>query len=380
MNMRIAIVHSFYSSASPSGENSMVLEQVAALRGAGHEVALISQHTDDVQNQPLYEARSALRVVTGLGTNPLKEIAEFSPEVIHVHNLFPNYGSTWLKQVEAPIVSTMHNFRPLCANGLLFRDGHSCFNCPDGDSAAAVRHACYHDSRVASVPLAIRNSRGVQRNELIQNAAAVICLSTSSALIFEKYGVDKTKLHVIPNGIDAPDVVRDSKSNGRWIAIGRLAPEKGFAGLISDWPQGQELDIVGDGAGDDIPADLPAGVKLLGPIPRDKLVSDLPSYNGLVFPSICLEMQPTVVLEAMAAGIPVAARAGNAGADLVNESGGGVTYGSALGLSAALARAADNRRTFGGLGRRAFDQQFCTEKWMERLSQLYEEVVYATKE
>ena len=348
----------------------MVLEQVGALRAAGHEVQLISQHTDDVQHQPFYSARSALRVMTGRGTNPLGEIDDFGPDVVHVHNLFPNYAAAWLDQVKAPIVATLHNFRPLCANGLLFRDGKQCFSCPDGDSMAAVRHGCYHDSRIATIPLAVRNARGTHRDQLLRSAAALICLSATSASIYEQYGVGRGKLHVLPNGIADPNARRE-EANGRWIAVGRLTPEKGFAALISAWPAGHALDIVGDGPGADMPASLPTGVRLLGSLPRDELLSSLPHYTGLVFPSACLEMQPTVVLEAMAAGIPVVAKAGNAGADLIDECGGGGTYDSNAGLAEALRRTADGRQAYGDLGRQAFEQRFGRAKWIEGLSDLY---------
>jgi hypothetical protein len=46
--VRIAMVHSFYSSSQPSGENTVVLNEVDALRRAGHEVALFAAHTDEL--------------------------------------------------------------------------------------------------------------------------------------------------------------------------------------------------------------------------------------------------------------------------------------------------------------------------------------------
>ena len=47
--MKISVVHSYYSSATPSGENFMVDSQVAALTEAGHDVQLIALRTDDLQ-------------------------------------------------------------------------------------------------------------------------------------------------------------------------------------------------------------------------------------------------------------------------------------------------------------------------------------------
>ena len=86
--IRIAMVHSFYSSAQPSGENTVVLNEVDALRRAGHEVALFAAHTDELEGEVFYKLRAGLRVATGYGRNPLKAIRDFSPDVVHVHNLF----------------------------------------------------------------------------------------------------------------------------------------------------------------------------------------------------------------------------------------------------------------------------------------------------
>lgn len=72
--MRISVVHSFYGSASPSGENFMVDNQVAALSEAGHDVQLIDVRTDDLQGHPLYKVRTALTVATGRGHSPLSLI------------------------------------------------------------------------------------------------------------------------------------------------------------------------------------------------------------------------------------------------------------------------------------------------------------------
>jgi hypothetical protein len=85
--VRIAMVHSFYSSSQPSGENTVVLNEVDALRRAGHEVALFAAHTDELEGEVFYKLRSGLRVATGYGRNPLKAIKDFSPDVVHVHNI-----------------------------------------------------------------------------------------------------------------------------------------------------------------------------------------------------------------------------------------------------------------------------------------------------
>ncbi|MDG4864954.1 glycosyltransferase, partial [Streptomyces sp. T-3] len=145
--MRIAVVHSFYGSAAPSGENLVVAAQAEALRRAGHDVHLVTAATDDLADQPLYALRSATTVATGRGRSPLGRLRELAPDLVHVHNLFPNFGRAWVSSWRGPLVTSLHNYRPLCANGLLYREGALCTRCPDGDRWAGLRGGCYRESR-----------------------------------------------------------------------------------------------------------------------------------------------------------------------------------------------------------------------------------------
>lgn len=81
------MAHSFYSSAQPSGENTVVPNEVDALRRAGHTVELFAAHTDELEGEVLYKLRAGLRVAAGYGRNPLKAINDFGPDIVHVHNL-----------------------------------------------------------------------------------------------------------------------------------------------------------------------------------------------------------------------------------------------------------------------------------------------------
>ena len=119
--MKIAVVHSFYSSTNPSGENLVVDAQVAALRQAGHDVLLIARHTDEEEHRPTYPLRAALSVATGFGASPVRALEQFSPDVVNLHNWFPNFGTRWLKSLKFPSVVTLHNFRTLCPIGTLYR-------------------------------------------------------------------------------------------------------------------------------------------------------------------------------------------------------------------------------------------------------------------
>ena len=289
--MRIAFVHSFYRSDQPSGENQIVLDQAAALQRAGHVVHIVARRTDDHSHwwSPL---ASAVTVSTGLGPSPIRELRAFGPDVVHVHNLFPNFGERWVGQWDGPLVATLHNFRYLCANSALFRDGHNCTQCADGDALAGLRHKCYRDSVVATAPLAVKTRAGMKA-PLLARADRVVALSPRSADTFVGYGLDAAKVRVIPHGVDPIGIRMPAPSRPRWIAMGRLDAAKGFAELVHDWPVAVQLDIAGDGPQRGrLGGDADPQVTLMGRRSREWLTTHLGAYTGLVFPSPARQTAP----------------------------------------------------------------------------------------
>ncbi len=309
--MRVALVHSFYSSAVPSGENQVVLDQWAQLRDDGHEVLLLSRSTDAERALPWYQIRAGVRVATGWGPDPTERLRRFGPDVVHVHNLFPNLGSRWLQLWRGAVVGTVHNYRRLCANGLLFRDGQVCTRCPDGDVWAGVRFGCYRGSRAATLPLALRTSRGFGADPLVRRADRLVFISERSLRVHQRVHGFDDRFTVVPPFVRRTHGTASTPASGRtWLAAGRLSAEKGFEQLVREWPSDVALDIAGDGPLRPLLADLVGSrpIRLLGSVPRDDLRSTMPHYVGLVFPSLWFEGLPTIVLEALEAGLPVVAR------------------------------------------------------------------------
>ncbi len=376
--MRIAVIHSYYRSDQPSGENPIVEAQCAALSEAGHVVTLISRHTDSESQLPAYPIRAATRTVFGNGPDPTRRLEKFQPDVVHVHNLFPNIGDRWLDHWQGPIVHTLHNFRPLCANGFLFRDGGPCTDCPDGAPWSAILHSCYHDSHVASIPLAVRNSGGLAKNRLLRRSNGVIIGSERAREIYERYGLDPRKTRVIPNGLPKYVGARDAApSKPHWVGVGRLSPEKGFRELVEAWPEDIPLDIYGEGPQrDEIARIAPKSVQLLGQIDRSTLRERIPGYTGLVFPSRWFEMNPYTVIEGLEAGLPIVALAGSGAADTVLRHNVGAVYSDAESLRESLARLAEADPAWHREhSQQVYAETFSIAAWARALESLYEDVL-----
>ena len=378
--MRIALVHSFYRGSSPSGENIVVLDQKSELEMAGHDVLLVSKHTDDFNLSIGYRMRSAATVVTGVGGDPTAALEDFAPDVVHVHNLFPNFGTDWLNKWDGPVVSTLHNYRPLCANGLLFRDGRVCTRCPDGSRISAVRFGCYRGSRLASLPFAVRGF-GYGNDRLLRRANRIVALTPLVADLYRYYGVPDWKITVIPNFVSPLSAAnRPTSESGRWLAVGRFSSEKGFVEMISDWSHDSPLDIIGEGPEFGAMQEAARGknVRLIGRMNRDALRRKMSEYIGLVVPSRWFEGAFTqVVLEAMESGLPVIAREGSGASAAVSDLGIGLTYSTPDELRTGLTAIEARHSEFQERCRTAYSAKFHPAAWLNSIEGLYRLVLEA---
>ncbi|MCX5388861.1 glycosyltransferase family 4 protein [Streptomyces sp. NPDC006482] len=374
--LRVAVVHSFYSSGQPSGENEAVRDQVRALRSAGHEVAVMAAHTDELARGRLYPVRATATVATGRGRTPIAELRAFAPDLVHVHNLFPNFARGWVRAWNGPLVATLHNYRPLCAGATLYRAGAPCTSCLDGDRWAGVRHGCYRDSRLATAPLAWANRRGATGDPLLRRADRLVVLSELSRRMYLQAGIAADRIAMIPNFVDEPDLGTDGASDGRWVFAGRLSAEKGALDLLRRWPESEPLDIIGDGELlDRARATAPSSVRFLGRLDRAELRRRLPSYLGLVFPSRCLEGAPLVQVEALAAGLPILAFDGSSVAESVRSLGTGAAVGWEEPLPPVLADAAERFPALRAHCRRVFDTYFTEHAWLRQVERLYHDAL-----
>ncbi len=377
--LRVAVVHSFYSSNQPSGENSVVVDQAALLSEAGHDVVIVERRTDDRSRQLGYSVRTAWGVATGRGSDPTQELTRLRPDVVHIHNLFPNLGTNWVADWRGPVAVSLHNYRFACANGLLFRSGATCHECPDLGMSHAVVHGCYRDSRVASVPLAL--SRRADQRRVLSRADAVITTSRSSDALIRSVIPVPMRTHVVPNfGAGEAQTPRPVEARSGWIALGRMSEEKGLLELAAEWPGGHTLTIIGDGPQQSKIRETAAarGIDVRSSVSRDELRSLLPGFLGLVFPSRWAEVAPQVVVEAMRVGLPVVALDQNGVAELVADSGAGCVYSDSSSLGRALDDvAADCNRQ----SQRAVDYYSSTwrpDLWLESIERIYGQIAGRT--
>jgi glycosyltransferase involved in cell wall biosynthesis len=372
-------VHSFYRSSLPSGENMVVRSQLEALTRAGLDVRLFSAESHEREKHRLNPAQSALRVASGRGRSPLQALRSFDPDVVHVHNLFPNFGRSWVEDLDRPLVATLHNFRPICVNGLLFREGAVCTLCPDGRRWSGVRYACYRDSHLASLPQAIANLGGPAADPVLRRARQIVVPADLVKRAFVDAGLDGRKMLVQPHFLPidmVPDAVPVNAPKEGWVYVGRLSPEKGILRLVERWPSGHSLTVVGSGPASEQVVRLARGkaVQLLGLLDRHEVIDLMGRSAGLLFPSMGFETFGLVYLEALASGLPVVAWRPNVVSEQVVADGTGRAAGWDEDLSEVLAAAGES---FPGLRehcRSVFERLYGERAFVTSATGLYAEL------
>lgn len=372
--MRIAIVHSFYSSRQPSGENRVVVDQADALADAGYEVTVVARHTDREEVNRLYPLRAAWTVATGWGPEPSEELQRWRPDVVHVHNLFPNFGARWLDRWTGPVIMTAHNYRTLCANGLLFRGNGLCTECPTVGVRSGVRHACYRDSRLASLPAAAGIVTSGRR--ILRRADRIVTLSVGADVLLRRLAPFPLSTSVVPNFVRSMERPPADYPTG-WVAVGRLSPEKGMAELIREWPANRSLTVIGGGPQSRQLEDLARGrrVTIIPALDHPELLARLPGFIGLVLPSRWPEVAPVVVSEAMSRGVPVVAHQATVVTRVIEESRSGAVYSDAPSLASALDHVEKARPEMSANAHAYAERMWRKDAWLIGIGSVYDEVV-----
>lgn len=378
--MRIAVVHSFYQSNSPSGENQVVLAQVDKLRAAGHEVLEIFLTTDDEMKKPLYPLRAALRSSGVGGPSPLEAIVGFRADVVHVHNTFPNWSTGWMATCPAPIVGTLHNHRQVCAAGTLWRDGSDCTDCLTNTSLCAVKHKCYRGSAVKTVPLAYATRNQGKHSALLTHSDAIVTLNKNAQNLYEKL-IPEQSVFMVPNFAPEQAAPIEDAHHGV-LYIGRITEEKGVRWLAEHWSELETLDIVGDGPLKTlIGISKSNNVHMHGSLNHHDARTAIASALVMVIPSLWSEGVPTVALEALQSGTPLLISDACASGPTLCDMGAGEIFRSHnyADLKLKLRKILDNRQKYSRNARHLSATRFSSDAWLDSIQHAYSTAITSHK-
>jgi glycosyltransferase involved in cell wall biosynthesis len=181
----------------------------------------------------------------------------------------------------------------------------------------------------------------------------------------------------ILNGVPADRITPGSPVPGRWLFVGRIAPEKGIEdALAAAESAGRRLRVVGGVYDAAYHARLESRLErhdVIGAQPRDRVFHEMASAEGLLMPARWQEPFGLTAVEAMAAGTPVAAYACGALPEVIADGVSGLLV--PVGDVEALAGAARRLHTLDrGACRRWAQSRFDLERMVDEYVELYREL------
>jgi glycosyltransferase involved in cell wall biosynthesis len=378
--MRVLVLHNRYQVAG--GEDAAVRQEVSMLCQAGAAVDLLEVSNDHITG-PLQRAAAAFNVVYSVRSRELvrARIAEFRPDIVHVHNFFPALTpAIYDADSHIPFIQTLHNYRLLCANALLFRDNSPCEQCLGKNIPwPAVYHACYRGSRAGSAAIALMSTVHKFRHTWNTRVSRFIALTEFARTLFVRHlGVDPAKIVVKPNS--AADSGLGDGKGGYALYAGRLSSEKGIATLIAAAERGlgMPLKVAGTGplSASVEQAAATGALEYLGSQSHSEVARLMQGARALLLPSLCYEGVPMVIPEAFATGLPVVASDIGALSSLVAHGQNGmlVPPGNAEALAQAarmIATAPDLENLLRTEARRTYERQYRPEANVQSLFEIY---------
>lgn len=395
--MRVLLVHNYYGSSAPSGENTVFEAERDLLRAHGHDVETFARHSDTIRRKGLPgKVVGALSVVG----NPFaacalaKKCRTFRPDVIHFHNTFPLVSALAVRTAArfAPVVMTLHNYRLVCAAGTPFRDGAICTDCFGGSVVPSLRHRCYRHSLFATIPLAA--SIALYRRRLPKWVTRFVVLSEFQRRQMLAYGFPAEKVVVKPNAVaDAWDSTKSAEAAGArdcLVYVGRLSEEKGVMTLLKAWnlldarerdrAGVRELRLVGDGVQrTELEACAARDVRFVGVQDSVAVRKAIADARCVVLPSVCWETFGLSVAEALREGTPAVVSDVGALPELVRDGVNGFVFRARdeKSLAAALRRmlslSAGQSAAMRRAARHAYEAKFTEARNYESLMEIYEE-------
>jgi len=316
--VRVLAVHNFYRNRG--GEARTMESEKKILESHGHKVCVYSRDNKEISgSRPIQVWQIAVNVFFSLRTyrEVTKLIRRFSPDVVHIHNVFSLVSPSVyfaVKRCRIPMVQTLHNYRLGCPNGLfLDTKGAICTKCIHGNIFHAVMKRCLHGNLGQS--LAVSLSLGLHR--ILRTFHKVDVFISPSRFLKEKMteaGIPEEKIRVKPHFMGMRPVSFSQAYEPYAVFMGRVAREKGVMMLLQVFKERKDLGlkIIGEGplleqARHFIKENRLSHIECLGYISSEERFEVVKRAAFLLFPSLYYENFPYVLMESLILGVPVIA-------------------------------------------------------------------------
>ena len=379
--MKIVQVHNIYQ--GKTGEEAVVEEERKVLTENGHEVIqYIKDNSELKQSSKLVKARM-LFSLNG-STVVAKEFGELlkqeNPDICHVHNTFPIITPIVYqvcKENNVPVVQTLHNYKMVCTNSLLFRDGEVCEICLNKSLYNSIKYKCYRDSYFATAAQAnviqTHRNRGTW-DKLINK---YICLTEFQKNKLIAGGMNSDQMVVKHNFLSEEGM--NIERGSYFLFVGRLNDSKGLQDLLHLFRQNKTARFILIGKSDDPKIfDRFTNVKYLGEQERNVVLEHMRKCKAVLFPSKYYEGMPMVILEAFSHKKPVIGRNTGAMTSMIEDGFNGLKYDNTEDFIKSVNRFEHDDHLTESLGNNAFldyQEKYSRSKGYENLINVYTSVL-----
>ncbi len=316
-----------------NGEEGVVKHLDSLLRKHGHETYLWTRSSQDIENSLTGKMKAFFSGIYDQASHDdmLKMIDIHQPDVIHVHNVYPLFSPSILvaaKKRNVPVVMSLHNQNLTCPKADHLYKGKVCERCFGGKEYNCVLRNC-RENMIESIGYAARSSLAYHQGWFRDNVTLFLAMTKFAQKRLAKAGYPEDRIVVLPNMVDIPEESCEP-AEGKYIAFaGRLSTEKGIETLLSAAKMVPDAQIHLAGSGpieEHLKQIAPPNVVFRGRLDRGQMLEFYRNARAFVLPSICFEMCPLVILEAMAMGLPVIASQTGGLGELVDDGDTGFLF------------------------------------------------------
>ena len=311
--MKILLIHNTYQ--HKGGEDSVLKNEYQLLK-ENNSVEKLLFNNDNIKS-----SFDKLKIgFTSIFNNSSakiveKKIKEFSPDIIHVHNFFPIASPSIFyvaNRLNIPIVMTIHNYRLICPNALLFKNNEICEKCIKKSFAIdGVLNGCYRESKVQTFALALMSYIHKKRKTWSTKIDKYIALTNfaKNKILDSSLNLDENKIVIKPNFVE--DNGFDYDKEEYFLFVGRLSIEKGIKLLLKSFEENhKKLIIIGSGPLEAVvkeSAQKNSNIEYVGYQNKEFIIHKLKKAKALIFTSIWYEGMPMTILESFSVGTPIIA-------------------------------------------------------------------------
>lgn len=330
----VLMVHNFYQIGG--GEHTVFNNEVELLRKNGHKVITYTRDNKELKISMIKKVLLPFSTIWSFKTyrDIKKIIKKENIDIVHCHNTFPLISPSVYyaaKKMNVPVVQTIHNFRLICPNGLLYRDNKICEDCiKNKNFKSALKNNCYRKSKIQT--LVVVNMLKFHRLIGTYNKINYIFLTLFNKDKFKTLvNINGDNIFVKPNFVVQNNNYKRGKIKDIFVFAARLDDSKGIKFLINVWNEIEdfELHIYGDGPYREYVENAVKGnknIKFYGFKSQKEIFMDLIKSQGLLMTSQCYEGFPMNIAETLSLGVPVlSSNIGNQ-SDIIKKSKAGCLY------------------------------------------------------